>query len=136
MEKIKWKNSIPLLCVKADRFPEGIKNAFDQLEAVIPRRRDQTLYGISYGTENGQIIYYAAAVENYPGEAESLGLKKFILRSGFYLSVGISNWRSSEARIPLLFSEMLNHPEIDPDGYCLEVYPNLDDLQCLVKLKD
>lgn len=122
--------------VEAESFPHGVKAAHERLHMILGEIKEREFYGISFSGSDNTIIYRAATREEFPEEALILGLGKFTIRKGFYFSTVVPNWRKSEKSIANVFQELLKHPELDPQGYCLEIYPNLLDIQCLVKLKD
>src|SRR6266496_465390 len=85
-EKYFIDKDIKVACVKASSFPQGFEEAFQKLHSILPSSQKRTLYGISPGGKNGNIIYRAAAEELHEGEAEELGLERFIIRKGGYIS--------------------------------------------------
>ena len=128
-------NNTRVACVQALSFPEGIKDAWDKVFATIPSQEQRKFYGISYGGENGKIIYRAGAEKLYQGEAEQLGLETFIVKQGEYIYELLEDWRKDETQIGKVFNELLNDARIDKkEGYCLEIYFNATDVLCLVKL--
>ena len=75
-----------------------------------------------------------AVEEMHPGEAEELGLETLTLKAGNYLSSTINDFVKDMASVGRTFSGLLKQPGIDPDGYCVELYPNQRDVQCMVRL--
>ncbi|MDB5155686.1 MAG: putative transcription activator [Mucilaginibacter sp.] len=61
------------MCIAASSFPDGVMAAHQQLHALIIYSDDRKYFGLSR-SENGQIIYKAAAEELKNGEAEKLKL--------------------------------------------------------------
>jgi len=136
MENYRIKEDFDVMFVEAKSFPDGIEEAFRELEAALPKNEKRKFFGISYMVENGNIIYRAAAEESYPGESEKLKLHSFTVRKGNYISEIITNWRNNVSLIGSTFQKMLEQQNIKPDGYCLEIYINETDVQCLVPLAD
>lgn len=134
MEIYKIEKDITLMYVEAASFPDGIEEAFKKLEALLPKQENRNFFGISYMGENNNIIYKAAAEESYPGESEKYHLNSFTVRKGNYISETITNWRNNVSLIGSTFQKMLQQQNIKPDGYCLEIYINETDVQCLVPL--
>lgn len=134
MEIFKIENDFTLMYVEAASFPDGIEEAYKKLEAVLTEDEKRKLFGISYGGENGNIVYKAAAEESYPGESEKYQLNSFTVRKGNFISETITNWRNNVSLIGSTFQKMLQQHNIKPDGYCLEIYINETDVQCLVPL--
>jgi hypothetical protein len=135
MEPITIDKDIKVLCVTATSFPDGIKPAHEKLHSLIPFSTDRKYFGISR-PENGIIVYKAAAEEMKPREAESFNLETVVLKKGKYISVDIKDYMKDLPSIGRTFDELLQHPNIDPDGYCVEWYLSKTDLKCIVRLKD
>jgi hypothetical protein len=129
-----FNDDIKVFYVKADSFPDGIKAAHNKLHSLVQSADGRRFFGISYPDKAGSIIYKAAAEESTPGEAEKYGCKTFVIKQGDYLSHTIKDWRKDESAIARTFQLMLRDPRVDSNGYCLEVYPNENDIVCLVKL--
>jgi hypothetical protein len=134
MEKYKIEQDIKLFYVQADSFPLGIGGAFKKLYELIGHNKSRHLYGISFPDSAGNIVYRAAVEETSPGEAEKAGCPIFVVRKGDYISTYLSDWKMDESIIGQTFQELLRDPHIDKEGYCLEIYPNEKDVQCLVPL--
>ncbi len=136
MTTYRIKEDIHVLCVQAASFPDGIMAAYDKLKALLPATDKRMLYGISYPEKVGKIIYKAAAEAKFPGEGEQYNCESFILKKGDYMSEVVYDFMNHISSIGNTFQKMLQHPDLDPNGYCVEMYLNDKDVQCLVKLKD
>jgi predicted transcriptional regulator YdeE len=135
-EKYFIDDDIEVACVKATSFPQGVGGAYHKLGATLPSSNNRTLYGISWGDKNGGIVYHAAASQLHPGEAKEYGLETFTIRKGEYISEYVEDWKKDETVIGRTFQNLLSDPHIDKEkGYCLEIYPNSKDVQCLVLLE-
>jgi predicted transcriptional regulator YdeE len=135
MKTIQLENDISLLCLKAKSFPEGIQEAYDELHIVIKNEGPRKYFGIS--RPNGDEIEYYAAVESFDHiESEKFGLPIITIKSGNYLFEEVLNYMSNIKEIGRIFSEMISNPNIDPKGYCVEVYITDKDVQCMVRLND
>jgi hypothetical protein len=134
MEKCKIEQDIKLFYVQADSFPLGVGGAFKKLNELIGHNKSRLLYGISFPDGLGNLVYRAAVEEIFPGEAEKAGCPIFVVRKGDYISAYLSDWKKDESIIGRTFHELLRDPHIDKQGYCLEIYPNEKDVQCLVPL--
>src|SRR5262249_15799867 len=118
-EKYFIDNDIKVVCVKATSFPEGIGTAWNKLFSIVPNTQQRKLYGISYGGENGKVIYRAAVEELHGGEVEQPGLETFIIKKGEYISELLEDWRKDETQVGKTFHELLRDPHIDKkQGYC------------------
>jgi hypothetical protein len=135
METFRIENEIKVLCITAESFPDGIEAAFSTLNKKVPISDKRTQFGISR-PDKGVITYKAAAEEIIDGEAESLGLERFVVRKGEYICELIPDFMDNIPSIGKTFQKLLKHPEIDPEGYCLEWYLNEKDVRCMVKLKN
>ena len=78
----------------------------------------------------------AAAKELYAGEGAKLGLETFIIRKGEFISMLLKDWRKEERLVEKTFRTLLADPDIDPKGYCLEMYLNENDMLCMVRLRN
>jgi hypothetical protein len=134
MEKYELVKDIIVMFVPAVSFPEGILPAFEKLESKLPSTNDRTFFGISWPDKNGKIMYKAAAGENYSGEAKNYELDIFTIKKGTYISELIKDYKKNFSQIGDTFRQLLQHPELDSNGYCLEWYKNNDDVLCLVNL--
>ena len=134
MEKFIIGKDIKVFYVTASSFPEGVGGAFQKLRSLLPERSQRTLYGISYPNEKGEIIYRAAAEESFPDEGRQKGCETFLIKKGEYLSEFLPDWKKDESIVGKTFRKLLEHPNLDTKGYCLEIYQNEQDVLCLVPL--
>ena len=129
------QDDINVACITAESFPEGIGAAWQKLFAAFPQQGARKFYGISYGGENGKIIYRAGAEELEKDEAGRMGLETFVIKKGGYVSARLEDWRKDETQIGKIFRELLQDPRVDKkEGYCVEAYSDPKDVLCLVKL--
>ncbi|MFN8244486.1 MAG: hypothetical protein U0X40_10580 [Ferruginibacter sp.] len=124
---------IPVVCVTARSFPQGILAAHEALHRLLPPGNGRQYFGLSWPDQNGQIIYKAAATELEPGEAGDHP-DRFLIRKGTYTSLFISNYADDTSQVGAAFRQLLQHPHIDPSGYCLEIYEGSRDIRCLAGL--
>ncbi|HLA56719.1 MAG TPA: hypothetical protein VK623_11490 [Flavobacterium sp.] len=122
---------IKVMYVTAANFPDGIPDAFDFLNSLVPDVEGRRFFGISAPDESGKIIYKAAAEELFPGETQNLKLESFTIKHGAYMSFYIKDYRNHIDAIKEAFELLLGQQEADPNGYCLEWYIG-DDVKCLV----
>lgn len=132
MEQYILDKDLSLFYVTATSFPLGVGGAFDKLRSLLPEGDDRIFYGISRPEGNGGIVYRAAAEEAYPGEGLEKGCETFLVRKGTYLSEYLTDWKKDESSVGRTFHKLLDQPGLDPNGYCLEIYPNDKDVRCLV----
>jgi hypothetical protein len=135
METYSIEKDITVVCVQASSFPNGIDDAHARLHNILPSLEQRTVYGISYSDGKGGIIYKAAAGQLQEGEAEAYGLETFVIRKGQYMSELLLNFGEDMGRVNSTFQKLLALPDLDPRGYCLELYLNDKDMRCMVPLK-
>lgn len=136
MEKYFIASDIKTFYVAATSFPDGVLKAHQALHALLPATKDRNFFGISFPGKAGHITYKAAVEESYAGEAEQLHCEIFIIRKGAYCSQVIKDFMKDVSAVGKTFQQLLQHPGLDKNGYCLEIYPNEKDIICLVKLND
>ena len=134
MEKYSIEKDIQVFYVTATSFPKGVGGAFQKLLSLLPSPHNRLLYAISFPNEKGEIIYKAAAEELFPGEGEQKGCETFLIKKGEYWSELLPDWRKDESVVGKTFQKLLQHPGLDKNGYCLEIYLNEKDVRCLVPL--
>ena len=135
MEITAIDKDIKVLYEQASTFPAGVKAAHDKLHSLFPFSMQRRYYGISR-PENGAIVYKAAVEEIEDGESERFGLPAMVIKKGNYISAVINDFMKDIPAIGRTFQQLLAHPGIDPDGYCIEWYFNMQDVQCMVRLKE
>lgn len=134
MEKRFLKDDIKVFYVTASSFPDGIKEAYEKLHAMLPSVKDRKFFGISY-PRNGTIVYKAAVQEAYEGEAEKYGCETFIIPRGEYISEFLTGWMKDETVVGKTFQQLLAQPDIDKkNGFCVEEYLGENDVRCMVPL--
>lgn len=135
MDTIVFDKEIAVCCVPASSFPDGVLAAFQTLHGKLDRKDERQHFGISHGLPDGGIHYLAAASELNAGEAEVLGLGRFTIQKGAYRGLTIQDYLKDLGEIGRTFEQLLQTPDLDPEGYCLEIYAGKD-VQCLIKLKN
>lgn len=132
MENYTFQKDVHTYCVTAENFPEGILDAHQQLQALLPKNDRRDYFGISYPDKNGIMIYKAAA-EILEGESMP-GLETFVIKNGPYNTLYINQYSTHPDSISQAFELLLKQHEVDPHGYCLEWYINEHDVKCMVPL--
>jgi len=134
MEYYVLEKDIPLICLAAG-FSEGdIERAHEKLQALVSVPQQRKLVGISFVSDHGIVPYDAAVEALNEGEGEVLGLETFVLKAGKYMSLLVKGGRQNRDDIGSAFSKMLFKKHADPEGYCIEWYLNITDVQCMVRL--
>lgn len=137
MEILQIEKDIEVFCIEAESFPEGIGAAFDKLKSYINASGTTRYFGISHPDSTGRIVYKAAAELSVLRESNLAQIERFTIRKGDWISIRITEAEQHPERIGEAFGQLLSHPGIDPEGYCLEIYQDLNsqEVQCLVPLK-
>ncbi len=135
METIRWERDTTVLYIEATSFPDGIAGAHQRLHTIVPFSENRKYFGISR-PENGVIAYKAAAEQTDPHEAEKLNCKTLVLKKGSYISLDITNYMKDIQSISKAFEVLLEHPGLDPQGYCVEWYLNNKDVKCMIRLAE
>ncbi|HMI04750.1 MAG TPA: hypothetical protein VK541_19845 [Pedobacter sp.] len=135
MEIISIDNDIKVMYVTATTFPEGVMAAHERLHALIPYAENRRYFGLSRPEGNGGIVYRAGAEELSDREAEQFNLENITLKKGSYVSLLVENFMKDISSIEKAFNQLLTHPELDPQGYCVELYLSQKDVQCMIRLE-
>src|SRR5688572_22752131 len=99
MEVFELKKDIKVFCVRAKSFPNDIGKAFGSLINLLPTVEDRTFFGVSYQGKNHEMIYNAAVLESFEGEAKKYGCETYVIKKGEYLSEMLKGWKKNEASI-------------------------------------
>ncbi len=135
MELFELKQGIDVFCIRAPSFPEGVTHPHKSLHALISYSKKRTYFGISYPNPEEGIIHLAAANELKIGELRAHGLEEFRIEKGTYISITSYNFMERIPKIGEAFNKLMAHPQIDPNGFCLEWYLNENDCRCMIKSK-
>lgn len=131
MEIIPLKKDIKVFYSDVPGFPNGIKEAFDEL---YQKGGGRDYYGISYMDEQGKVIYKAAAAEQYDGEGKELGFEKAMsIQKGDYLTLTYRNWMQAPHKIKDYFEQLMQDPRFDDTHPCVEWYKSDDEVWIMVK---
>ncbi|MCW3110980.1 MAG: DinB family protein [Segetibacter sp.] len=132
MDTYYLEHDLRIFGVQVKTFPNGIKEAFDELIKKLPPADERPYYGISECTKEG-IIYIAAAPETFEGEGEKYGYEKFIVEKGEHLTVTVFDWLKKTHCIKNVFEEMFTDIRADRTKPCIEIYKNDKEMVCMVK---
>ncbi len=132
METYIIEKDIKVLCITASSFPDGVLAAHQKLHVMFPPASGRRYFGISRPDGSLGIVYKAAVEEM---EEQNSELEHFIIREGTYISELIPDFMKDVSQIGKTFEKLLNESNIDPNGYCLEMYLNETDVRCLVGIK-
>ncbi|HRG59273.1 MAG TPA: transcriptional regulator [Bacteroidia bacterium] len=137
MEVYHLIENVNVVFITAPEFPNDVPATYEKLKALLPNKPNRRYFGISHPDPNGKIQYKAAAEILPDEEFVSSELQHYCIEKGNFISQYIVNHFKDSNSIGDCFQTLLKHPQIDQNGYCLELYKNYDDLDvhCLVRLK-
>ncbi len=136
MEQYDLTQDIHVIFLEVPSFPEDVPATYERLHSLIPDNPARRYFGISHPDETGRIRYMAAAEISATDDYTDTGLQTFTIEKGFFAAKYIVNHFRDGNCIGDTFRELLKHPCLDPQGYCLEVYKNYTDLDvhCMVRI--
>ena len=135
MEQIKIEKNIQVFCIQAESFPDGVMEAFQTMHSFIefpPKRRN---FGISR-LENSKFIYKVASEELEKGDLKKHNLEEFTIPAGNYIGITITDFRKDISSIQKAFEQLLLYPNVESKGYRIEEYLGINNVICMVRLKD
>ncbi|MBB6236004.1 hypothetical protein HDC90_000610 [Pedobacter sp. AK013] len=135
MEEYILNEDIKVMCITAESFPNGVLAAHQKLHALFPPGKQRRYFGISRPNGKREIIYKAAVEEIADDEIGKFGVETFIIKKGTFISELVPNFMIDVSRIGKTFEKLLKQPNIDPNGYCLEMYINKTDVRLMVGIK-
>ena len=135
MKTVNLPNDITIFGTQVKTFPLGIGDAFDKLVKMIPGGFNRSYYGISY-MENGKMVYYAAAEELNPGEAEKYSCKRMTIEKGEYLAETLHDWRSKTDQVKDVFEQLVADKRTDKTKPAVEWYKDESEMLCMVRKID
>ena len=134
METATIDKDISVFYITASSYPEGILDAHKNLHSMVPFTTSRRYYGLSR-PENGTIVYRAAAEELWEGEGKKLKCDTIVIKKGKYICSTVHDYMKHVHLIKDAFDELLESPELDPQGYCVEWYVSEKDVKCMIRLK-
>ncbi len=135
MENFVLEKDITVLYVTATSFPEGIKEAHENIHALVPYSKYRRYFGLSRPEGNSGIVYKAAAEELKPDEADLLGCETLVIKKGTYYCITIKDYLKDLSVIGKAFGELLKQSDLDPEGYCVVWYVDNKEVRCMIRKK-
>lgn len=135
MEKYNLSHALKAFGFKVETFPNGVGAAFDSLINALPNGKSRTFVGIGECIDGG-IVYKAATLEMYDGEAEEYNYDIYTLEKGNYLKETIKDWVTKTSCIKDIFEEMFNDERSDRGRASIEIYRNENEMDCLVSIDE
>jgi predicted transcriptional regulator YdeE len=135
MKTLNIPEDIPIVCITASSFPDGVMEAHRKLHALISHDKERRYYSVSYMGPENKILYMAGAEIVEEKDHALPGTEKFTIPKGDYISEPIHNYMQNLPAIGQTFEQMLKRADIDPNGYCLEHYLDDKTVVCMVPLE-
>lgn len=123
-----------LVVRQATEFPQGIKAAWQELEAPLTTLRGRKFYGLTYAEESG-LVYYAGLEPQNEAEITRLGLPTLSIPGGDYARVKLMDWSNHTDEIGPIFDELMRHYEMKP-GPTIEFYRSQTELHLLIPVSE
>jgi predicted transcriptional regulator YdeE len=135
MDYFVLEKDIRVLYVTATSFPDGIKDAHENIHALVPFSKSRRYFGLSRPEGSSGIVYKAAAEELKPDEAELLGCETLVIKKGTYFCITIKDYMKDISSIGKAFGELLSQKDLDPEGFCVEWYVDNKEVWCMIRKK-
>lgn len=134
MNQFSLKADIRVFCVTAKSFPEGILEAFQAVEKLVPDMKGRTRFGIS-SPVHGTIVYKAGVTELFEGEGKKYNCESFLIPKGEYSIETLHNFSNDSNLFRKTFQNLLSIPTLDKTFPCVEWYKSPEEVMCMVKIK-
>lgn len=125
--------SLRLISAKAEKFPEGTKDAFATIESRLPTLQGRKMYGLVFNTPNG-LEYYAGLVPESEHEEQQFGFPIIEVPAGLCVRTKLFDWSEHIDQIGPLFGQMIAQFGIDPSRPTMEYYRSQRELHLLVPI--
>ncbi|MEZ5385597.1 MAG: hypothetical protein R3F13_08780 [Prosthecobacter sp.] len=124
------QSPLRLITVKAKSFPEGIRDAWREIESkrAIKGRK---AFGLIYDMP-GKTEYYAGLVSDGELEERVTGLHVVEVSGGPCARIKVENWNQRTGEIGSLFEQMTAEQEVDPSRPAMEFYRSFTELHLLL----
>jgi len=134
MKILKFNYNFKAFYIDVKSFPDEIGSTFQELFKYFPNDDGRKIMGISK-YENGKFSYKVAAEILHNDELSIHKLPILEIENGSYVYIEIKNFISNIDLISEAFTNLISNTNIDPNGYCIELYKD-NDVLCLVKLEN
>ncbi|MBC7257627.1 MAG: GyrI-like domain-containing protein [Chloroflexi bacterium] len=122
-----------LAVCRAHTFPEGIKDAWNRLEAAKPSLKGRRFYGLTV-CEGDKLAYYAAVEVTHDEEAAALGFPVLRVKGGPCARVKLRDWPKHVDEIGDIFADLMRRFTMAPDAPTVEYYRSQSELHLLLPL--
>lgn len=114
---------IPVLCMVAGGGPDGIRDAWERLEAPLASLKGRRFYGTYLDGE-----YRACVARRDDDDPEALGLAEWTIPGGAYVSRRIWEWEQHADEIREVTLALAAEYEEDPGRPSIEFYRSQQEL--------
>lgn len=135
MDTLTLDKDIEIFCVRSTSFPQGIGEAHQKLQSIVPFDPKRKYFGVSAPENGREIVYRAGSDELQKGELNGRNLESFTVKKGNYIYIDVKDYMKSPLAIAEAFRKLLSDPNIDPQGCCVEWYMGNATCRCMVRLK-
>ncbi|MEO5995896.1 MAG: hypothetical protein ABIN89_04195 [Chitinophagaceae bacterium] len=112
---------ITTLSVTADKFPEGVKDAYEKLASHVPDFQSRHMYGVAEQL-NGGLLYKACVHQNSVDEPGKYKVDSYTIPKGTYLFSILINWQEHMDLFSKYFEQLLAHPDAKKNSIGVESY--------------
>ena len=125
-------DELNLMYVQASSFPEGVQEAWRQLESRLPTIKRRKFFGTSR-LVGEKIEYRACVVPSDESEPSRLGLDTFTIPAGNYASKNLVDW-TKQTQIKTIFEELSSKYTVDSSRPHIEFYRSQKELVLMVPI--
>src|SRR3990172_10342600 len=126
-------DELNLMYVQASSFPEGVQEAWRQLEGRLPAVKERKFFGTSR-LVGERIEYRACVVPSDESEPSRLGLDTFTIPAGNYASKNLVDWTEQTHLIKTIFEELSSKYTVDSSRPHIEFYRSQKKLILMVPI--
>jgi hypothetical protein len=126
-------DELNLMYVQASSFPEGVEEAWRQLESRLPTIKGRKFFGTSQ-LVGEKIEYRACVAPSDESEPSRLGLEIFTIPRGNYASKKLVDWTKQTSLIKTIFEELSSKYTVDSTRPHIEFYRSREELVLMVPI--
>ena len=126
-------DELNLMYVQASSFPEGVQEAWRQLESRLPTIKRRKFFGTSR-LVGEKIEYRACVVPSDESEPSRLGLETFTIPRGNYASKKLVDWTNQTNLIKTICEELSSKYAVDSSRPHIEFYRGQKELVLMVPI--
>lgn len=131
MKLYEQTEEVSLIGIHVTTFPNGIKEAFDDLMKVFGN--SQPYYGVSWMDTNNNVQYYAMTKERIPKDGKQYTYEHLILPKGYYETETVQDWLSKTHCIKDIFQSLMKNDTPSKNRPCIEWYQSDKEMVCMIK---